>query len=934
MDFYNLTRRELQNLCKKNKIPANTTNIAMADALKALEIVEGMEEFLKPSESETAHSSVESPCVPRTGCTTSTRRKPIKEEHESSQILSRTRRGSRRANAGDGEDTITKLDVYETPAAMTSTQKRAPITFARLKMETPLKTEAKDMKNVPETPAAATARRRETVASARRKMETSANLEEASVRQVYSTRRSTRLLEKTMTGLNLNDDERTEPIRLDASDKKISKDPERNVKEAEFEGMHQKTVSDDDLFVKTDEFEALSDKQFKGLSESVRELEDNIQGCAGDTREVDYSKVKRDQISEVFDESDMVLASVERTDKLTMICDKDVNDEVHGGIEDDGNDSLTKTAGIGCERYGESNILSGENLEKSQGQKHENPGKEGCYDFGSNTFLLDIENTTQYLASENGEEFNADENVGLKDSAVVIPSAKDSITDLVAPQSSFMQKANDSKSEEATVDDVESECSSKTGFDTWTQSVFTASEHQKLDIEPQNKASKESDMNYVKDQNGVDYVPELNYVQGLEVGPATEEPSDDKASLDDVETELEEEFEAQYLKSALIAEDMSKGKVVIDDAETDDKVILDDELNYVQGLEVGPATEEPSDDKASLDDVETELEEAFEAQSLKSTLIAEDMSKGKVLIDDAETDDKVILDDEKAPLDDAETELEEEFETQDFDESTLIGEDKSKGKVLSDNTEVDSIGSKQLMNEEAIAPEILNGGEESDQPAIESSNDDGPEYEKFATIESPIQVAITEDAISTVISQNASVDQLASKSSTNSSIFMASTNPSTYMSSAKTPGLVIHSAEVAVDIPFSTLAADPLQGQMPSSLSHLGFDSDHISCPAPNSNQKNNNILDDDKKENIDYSGEKLDLSRGKEKEYKDGTVELFNDETSLRQLRKIFKKKLQIREEKNIVKVGRPALQTLSENRLAASQTENETGNENEKWW
>lgn len=39
MDFHSLTRKELQTLCKKNKIPANITNVAMADALKALEIV-------------------------------------------------------------------------------------------------------------------------------------------------------------------------------------------------------------------------------------------------------------------------------------------------------------------------------------------------------------------------------------------------------------------------------------------------------------------------------------------------------------------------------------------------------------------------------------------------------------------------------------------------------------------------------------------------------------------------------------------------------------------------------------------------------------------------------------------------------------------------------------------------------------------------------
>lgn len=44
MDYHSLTRRELQTLCKKNKIPANITNVAMADALKALQFVS----FLSP----------------------------------------------------------------------------------------------------------------------------------------------------------------------------------------------------------------------------------------------------------------------------------------------------------------------------------------------------------------------------------------------------------------------------------------------------------------------------------------------------------------------------------------------------------------------------------------------------------------------------------------------------------------------------------------------------------------------------------------------------------------------------------------------------------------------------------------------------------------------------------------------------------------------
>ncbi|KAL6994931.1 hypothetical protein U1Q18_005067 [Sarracenia purpurea var. burkii] len=99
--------------------------------------------------------------------------------------------------------------------------------------------------------------------------------------------------------------------------------------------------------------------------------------------------------------------------------------------------------------------------------------------------------------------------------------------------------------------------------------------------------------------------------------------------------------------------------------------------------------------------------------------------------------------DEKAPLDGAETELEAELETNDS-ESTLMASQRAR----------------QSMNEEVIAPKILSSGEESDQPAIDSSKQEGPEYGKFSTI----KFEITEDAIGPMVSENASVDQLASKS--------------------------------------------------------------------------------------------------------------------------------------------------------------------------
>lgn len=94
MDFHSLTRRELQTLCKKNKIQANLTNVAMADALKALEKVDGIEEITKTSASSLTVMKG-SPDNTGTNCRTSARRKTIISEEHSVQRTYGLRRSVR-----------------------------------------------------------------------------------------------------------------------------------------------------------------------------------------------------------------------------------------------------------------------------------------------------------------------------------------------------------------------------------------------------------------------------------------------------------------------------------------------------------------------------------------------------------------------------------------------------------------------------------------------------------------------------------------------------------------------------------------------------------------------------------------------------------------------------------------------------------------------
>ncbi|KAL2921494.1 hypothetical protein RDABS01_012985 [Bienertia sinuspersici] len=118
MDFQSLKRRDLQSLCKLNKLPANTTNVAMADSLASLPTVEGIEEYLGNLDSELQgspeRSTIAKPNGPRT---TTTRQKAVKEELECSDLATRTR-GRTRSKAVEGTDT------RKTPATRT-TRKRA-----------------------------------------------------------------------------------------------------------------------------------------------------------------------------------------------------------------------------------------------------------------------------------------------------------------------------------------------------------------------------------------------------------------------------------------------------------------------------------------------------------------------------------------------------------------------------------------------------------------------------------------------------------------------------------------------------------------------------------------------------------------------------------------------------------------------------------------
>lgn len=182
--------------------------------------VEGLDEFTNLQSPEKATAG--SPEVLHTSCRTSTRKKPLRIEPESSQQPStRTPCTTRRRVIGGDDDEENKNANHPETPAVPASRKRTSATSARRKMETKVMEIVEDQqkKNVSKTPAARSCRRMAPSDSARRKVE--AQKEEVSVQRVYSTRQSLRLLEKSMGGMSLKEKESVGPLKMDGLFKEI-----------------------------------------------------------------------------------------------------------------------------------------------------------------------------------------------------------------------------------------------------------------------------------------------------------------------------------------------------------------------------------------------------------------------------------------------------------------------------------------------------------------------------------------------------------------------------------------------------------------------------------------------------------------------------------------------------------------------------------------
>ncbi|KDP21791.1 hypothetical protein JCGZ_00578 [Jatropha curcas] len=365
MDFHSLARKELQALCKKNKIPANMTNVAMADALKALEKVEGLDELINDATRSDPHESPEKTtnAEPRTAGRTSTRRKPIKVEPESSQPLTRTRRATRITVAEGAEQENKNVNLPETPA-MPASRRRAPAASARQKIDSQLMESVEDEKSeVIETPALKSSRRKAPAVSTKKKIEPLKS--ELSVQRVYGTRQSVRLLEKTMAGLSLKETRRVEAVKIEG----LGEETEEIEQEKNVPGGDSEVISCQDINETLGESELKHEVQEdKSNGHEVNESESEVLTCQDINETLDQSELKH----EVQEDNMSNGHEVNESESEVLTC-QDINEilgesELKHQVQEDNKSNGREVNEL------ESDVLSCQYLDESQ--ENENKKKD------------------------------------------------------------------------------------------------------------------------------------------------------------------------------------------------------------------------------------------------------------------------------------------------------------------------------------------------------------------------------------------------------------------------------------------------------------------------------------------------------------------------------------------------------------------------------
>ncbi|KFK37755.1 hypothetical protein AALP_AA3G025700 [Arabis alpina] len=318
MDFDSLARRDLQFFCKRNKIPANMTNLAMADALKALEIVEGIDEFMNQSPISVAKNL---PSAARTAA----RRKTTKDETQSSELVTRSCYVTSKSVAGEMEQENRNLNVLQNPSVA-------------------MKLEVTDMEleaNVSKTPAARSTRRTQVPASSKK---------DESVQRVYSTRRSVKLLEEYMADLSLKTKE-----NINEPKKKNDDLPAGSKIQAES----------DDKSEKTEEAEVISVRDLNDSLEKESKNDPDLDILYGDLGDITFfdANTTKEQLN--GRESNTVPAS----DSFVLVEGQETSQEDDFVVVD--HDASTTTNIVACNKESESEQMKNDSEPESEETEYE-----------------------------------------------------------------------------------------------------------------------------------------------------------------------------------------------------------------------------------------------------------------------------------------------------------------------------------------------------------------------------------------------------------------------------------------------------------------------------------------------------------------------------------------------------------------------------------
>ncbi|XP_037494916.1 glutamic acid-rich protein isoform X4 [Jatropha curcas] len=892
MDFHSLARKELQALCKKNKIPANMTNVAMADALKALEKVEGLDELINDATRSDPHESPEKTtnAEPRTAGRTSTRRKPIKVEPESSQPLTRTRRATRITVAEGAEQENKNVNLPETPA-MPASRRRAPAASARQKIDSQLMESVEDEKSeVIETPALKSSRRKAPAVSTKKKIEPLKS--ELSVQRVYGTRQSVRLLEKTMAGLSLKETRRVEAVKIEG----LGEETEEIEQEKNVPGGDSEVISCQDINETLGESELKHEVQEdKSNGHEVNESESEVLTCQDINETLDQSELKH----EVQEDNMSNGHEVNESESEVLTC-QDINETL--------DQSELK------HEVQEDNMSNGHEVNESESEVLT------CQDINEILGESELKHQVQEDNKSNGREVNELESDVL--SCQYLDESQEN-----------ENKKKDEVQEDNKTNDHEMEDDSGVLVQNFDQPFGTESEmkdelhedRKSVDCEgdsdvlfqdkdPLLKNGSETKIEFQEDENRNDHE--------LVVCSAKLEMASEPCTDLDNYLNANDEDDNDSSDELFSSKDESSEKIIDVNHESINENGLVAVIGHYEMLNasVKPETEgelnenqdslivEASDNNSACL-METE-DTSVEVMNSLTPKIPEVVDKGSEM--DSMEDDR---DDDL--LSNADTE--EDSDVNDIEEESSDGSEPDEASS-SDGSELDE--SSDELDETSDDSESDEVSDDSFTSEVQQNKSTEEVQKAPLTLEADCEMSQSgnekckkADVVNGNVVEAEESDPVETPKSAKSSPFCPLVSDTEKQICDK----------VTVGMVSSPFAANTIQGQFPRPTE---------STPRKSSTKKlttNQKIIHPDiiNKENIDSSGRKVEPKKDKMKKKKEAADEL--REKSLRELSKMLKETLEItskknNESKNVSKVGnRPALQKLPENCTARAEAENE---------